>query len=229
MDISLDNLIHNHKDICETFKFFGIDSALQLVEEKYYKIIEANPDNIIFCLNSFLNSLNKAIYHYIIFQTPNSSENCIYYEFKYYSATWNLSSFLSAARNIMNEYIEFLNTSSNQNKHIENACNYIQNHIAEDLSLEKVADSIYVSRCYLCQIFKAYKKINFSEYVNNERVSLAKILLAENKVSIDNISQQCGFSSPSYFSTVFKKNTGMSPREFKKFFSKQIAKNKSEV
>ncbi len=102
------------------------------------------------------------------------------------------------------------------NRHIREACQFIQDHLAENLSLERVAAQIFVNRCYLCQLFKENMQESFSEYVTRKRLEQAQTLLRMSKLSMEKISEQCGFSSAGYFSTVFRKRYGQTPREYRK-------------
>ena len=79
-----------------------------------------------------------------------------------------------------------------------------------------MAQSIYVSPYYLCQLFKEEKKETFSEFVTARRMETAKQLLLGSQLSVDEVAVQCGYGSSSYFSTVFRKQAGVSPREFRK-------------
>ena len=216
MENDLLELLYNQKDVCEQFTSQGLSAALELIKSKEEKIASLSGTRTPLHLRTFLNSLNKCLYHYVLFQRSPSPSNCCYHNFQYVHANLSQGTFLDAARQILLNYEEYLRPVSIQNKHIQEACRFIQEHLDEELSLERVASHIYVSRCHLCQLFRTCKKINFSEYVTMERIALAKTLLVYEKYSIDLVAERCGFSSSSYFSTVFKKKVGMSPREFRK-------------
>ncbi len=101
------------------------------------------------------------------------------------------------------------------------AITYINNHIDDDLSLEKVADSIHVSKNYLSSIFVKNIGYSFSSYINKIKIENSKLKLRHTTKSILNISMECGFNSQTYFCSIFKKFTGITPNEYRK---KQLIK-----
>ena len=92
---------------------------------------------------------------------------------------------------------------------------FIQAHLTEELTLERVAREAYLSRCYICQIFKSLVGCTFGEYVKRERIRRARALLASTNRSIEEIAAACGFHSATYFATVFKGIMGMTPSAFR--------------
>ena len=68
---------------------------------------------------------------------------------------------------------------------------------------------------YLSHIFKKEMGMNYSEYLNNARISYAVSLFNHGVDSVKNVAFLSGFNDPLYFSSVFKKNTGLSPKEYK--------------
>lgn len=97
---------------------------------------------------------------------------------------------------------------------ITNVQKYINNHIEEHLSLNEVAAVFGLSPNYLSILFKKNCQLGFSEYITQAKVSRAKSLLLEQDKKIYEVADQLGFESAFYFSKVFKKVEGISPREF---------------
>jgi len=91
---------------------------------------------------------------------------------------------------------------------------YINEHICEKLSLQGIADSFNISQNYLSQLFKQHYKIGFNEYITKEKIEYAKHLLSNNKIKIYEVAEQLGFENAFYFSKVFKKVVGLSPKEY---------------
>ncbi|WP_367568562.1 response regulator [Lacrimispora sp.] len=97
---------------------------------------------------------------------------------------------------------------------ITNVQKYIDNHVAEKLSLNEVAGVFGLSPNYLSILFKKNSSLGFSEYIAQAKINKAKSLLLEEDMKIYEAADKLGFESAFYFSKVFKKVTGLSPREF---------------
>ncbi len=98
---------------------------------------------------------------------------------------------------------------------VDNCCKYINEHISQKISLQDIADTFGVSPNYMGQLFKKHMDIGISEYITNQKVNEAKGLLKNTSLKIYEISDQLGFEDAFYFSKVFKKNTGMSPKDYR--------------
>lgn len=97
---------------------------------------------------------------------------------------------------------------------ITNVQKYIQKHVTEKLTLNEVAGVFGLSPNYLSILFKKNCQLGFSEYIAQSKVNKAKNLLLEQDMKIYEVADQLGFESAFYFSKVFKKVTGFSPRDF---------------
>lgn len=93
---------------------------------------------------------------------------------------------------------------------------YIGEHLTEEISRKEIADRIGFNPEYLSTVFNKEMKCSLSEYIQRERLSMAKKLLCQTNLSISLIAQNCGFETLSYFSSVFRQKEGMSPREYRK-------------
>ena len=100
-------------------------------------------------------------------------------------------------------------------KEVSDALSYINSNFMESLSLEEVADTVYLSSSYLCRLFKKEVGMNFSSYLLFKRLEEAKRLLEETDMSVMRISGSLSFNDPSYFCRVFKKHTSLTPKEFR--------------
>ncbi|MCL2878702.1 MAG: AraC family transcriptional regulator, partial [Treponema sp.] len=99
------------------------------------------------------------------------------------------------------------------------AVNHIALHYSEDLSLKDIADIVFVSAYYLSHLFRKELNTTFSDYLCKIRVEKAKDMLKKGEdLRINEIAEQTGFHNPNYFTTLFKKATGMPPREYRNFF-----------
>lgn len=101
-----------------------------------------------------------------------------------------------------------------ENDAVEKSAVYIFNHFAENLSLEFLADMTHVSSGYLSKKFKYITGMGVNEYINHIRITKAAELLSSGDISVTEVSYKCGFNDSNYFSTVFKKFKGISPKKY---------------
>ena len=93
---------------------------------------------------------------------------------------------------------------------------YIDEHISENFGVSDVADKLGVSVYYLCHLFKKVTGTTMTEYRNEIRIYKAKQMLLDDKLSVQEIALNLGFSSASYFSELFAKSENVSPTEYRK-------------
>lgn len=93
---------------------------------------------------------------------------------------------------------------------------YINDNLGLRLTLSSVAEKFSFSPNYLSQLFSKYSGESFVEYISSARVAKAKKMLARGEGHIYEIAQKLGFDNAFYFSKVFKKYEGVSPREYLK-------------
>lgn len=101
-----------------------------------------------------------------------------------------------------------------KNHVVSNVQKYILSHIEERLTLNEVAAVFGLSPNYLSALFKKNCQVGFSEYITQKKISRAKSLLLDQERKIYEVAEQLGFESAFYFSKVFKKVEGVSPRDY---------------
>lgn len=89
-----------------------------------------------------------------------------------------------------------------------------------DLSLETLSQKYGVSPCHLSRLFKNITGVCLNEYINISRISAAEKLFSDTSSSITQIATQCGFNSSSYFSAIFKKFKGVTPKKYASMMKK---------
>ena len=90
-----------------------------------------------------------------------------------------------------------------------------RNFFTADISLYSAASHVGISPNYLSTVFARETGEKFIEYLTRIRIEKAKRLLQETAMKSADIARETGFCDPHYFSSIFKKNTGLSPREFR--------------
>lgn len=101
------------------------------------------------------------------------------------------------------------------NQLVELCKKYIFEHIGEEISRTDIAAHVGLSPEYLSSYFKKESGRTLSEFIKHERVAFAKRLLHHTNLPISVITENVGFDSLSYFSTVFRSVVGCSPREYR--------------
>lgn len=91
---------------------------------------------------------------------------------------------------------------------------YIRNHLDERLLISDVAEFFHFSSSYLSQLFAQYSDCSYVDYVTREKITASKIMMASGDKKIYEIAELLGYNSAFYFSKVFKKATGLTPREY---------------
>ncbi len=98
---------------------------------------------------------------------------------------------------------------------VKRAKTYIQEHYSNDISLDEVSREVNISPYYFSKLFKEEAGENFIEYLTNVRIGKAKEMLENPVLSIKEVSILSGYADPNYFSRIFKKQTDMTPSEYK--------------
>lgn len=93
---------------------------------------------------------------------------------------------------------------------------YIKNHLGENLNRSSIAQQFFVHPDYLARLFKKETGQTLGEYLLEERIRKAKSLLIYSDMPMPEIASQVGYENYSYFSALFRKETGTSPRKYRK-------------
>ena len=104
---------------------------------------------------------------------------------------------------------------SKGNEITKKAIRYISQNFSRSLTLDKVAEHVHLNSAYFSTLFKQSTGSSFKEYLNMVRIEESKRLLSNTDYSIIDISLATGFEDQSYFSKVFKKYTGLTPKQYR--------------
>lgn len=103
---------------------------------------------------------------------------------------------------------------SRKDKYIELVLEYIREHYKEKITLSRMSSLLNISQGHLSSIFKKQTGKNFSDYVTEVKIEKAKELIGTYQYMMYEVSDMLGFDTQYYFSAVFKKITGYTPKEY---------------
>ncbi|THE13465.1 AraC family transcriptional regulator [Bacillus timonensis] len=124
-----------------------------------------------------------------------------------------------------------------QSKHVKNESTetnqlairikeFIDKNYKTNIKLEDIADELFINKYYLSHVFKEHMQISPINYLINRRIGEAKNMLVSTELKVGEIAKILGYENPNYFSLLFKKTTGETPRQFKENHKKNLYYNK---
>jgi two-component system response regulator YesN len=203
-------------DIKKAFEEFDTDTLTLIFNQitdifrnhnaRYLKSIDA-ASNILYLAISLLPEGEETVAR--IFQDDPDGYRSLYRQTNVDQVVEWLLLFRDGLCDVLNEQ------KKNYKNHIViNVKKYIDSHIDEKLNLNDVSSVFGISPNYLSQLFKKFNEIGFTDYINQMKIAKAKELMTESTLKIYEIADQLGFESSFYFSKVFKKVEGCSPRDY---------------
>ena len=104
---------------------------------------------------------------------------------------------------------------STKNTHVINTLKYINDNITEPLTLNSVCNEVHLSKEYTSKVFKREMGVTVTQYINQQKLEIAKNLLLSNEFDLQSIAEKVGYQNYNYFSRIFKKNFGITPINMK--------------
>jgi two-component system response regulator YesN len=99
---------------------------------------------------------------------------------------------------------------------VERSLGFIHEHYARDFDIDELASQVAVSPSYLFRMFKKKMQVTPMHYRNTVRVDKAKLLLADQRLTVDDVAERVGFDDPKYFARVFRDLTGTTPSAYRR-------------
>ena len=134
---------------------------------------------------------------------PDSIGNTVTWLF---SAVTALSVFLEEARQSQN--------------YTQQACAYVMEHLNQEFTRQDIADHVHLSQNHLARLFRRETGMSISEFILQERMKRAFQLLTGTKLAVGDIALKCGYENYSYFLTLFRRVSGMTPSQYREKYSK---------
>ena len=113
------------------------------------------------------------------------------------------------------EQVEQLHRGKHPTRLALDVANYVRHHLSEPISVDAMAEELFLSRPYLSSKFKRETGLTLTAYILNEKTEEAKRLLRWSDKSASAIASYLGFSSHGHFIKVFKKYAGLTPQEYR--------------
>ncbi len=121
-------------------------------------------------------------------------------------------------RLVQSQHLEQVYTESSEIQNqtrLHYVLNYISGHLTDGIVVNELSKKAYMSRNLFFKWFKEQVGITPLEFINNERIKMAKQLLKDTRTSITTVSLQCGFTDVNYFVRLFKKTEGITPAVYR--------------
>lgn len=113
--------------------------------------------------------------------------------------------------------LKLTSAMSSDHSTLRSVLTFCAGHYTEDLSLDYVANSLHLSRCYISHLFSQKLSLGFNDYVNTLRIREACYLLLNTDTKIADISEEVGFGSIRTFNRAFQKTIGKTPAEYRMY------------
>lgn len=104
---------------------------------------------------------------------------------------------------------------------VQKAITYVDTDLAGNLTLSTISKALNISSSYLSTLFKKETGQTLTDYISNRRVSHAKHLLETTRLQVQTVAQHCGIVDVQYFSKIFKRITGKTPKEYRESSNKK--------
>lgn len=144
----------------------------------------------------------------------SSKENETYYQ----NALKGMYGAKEYARNLVSRAVRYETYINKTESVTEQIRQYIDAHFKEEIRRDDLSSMVYLNTDYMSRIFKKEIGVSISSYIIQKRVEEAKRLLSQSNLPINTVSIYVGYSNFSYFTKMFKENTGYSPLEYRRKF-----------
>ena len=196
----------NASDLERTLEMLGIPEVGKTLFNKNVAVIQLNSD-----LNNRIDRQMRSMSEYYASNTYDSNARIIL----------GLMDILLLC---YDQCLEKKPLKQNTNTLFSRTISYINENISSDLTIDRIAENNYVSKYYLCRMFKKMLGVSIMKYILNQRLTLAKEQLINSDMNCSNIAMNLGFSSFSYFCRVFKQQEGITPSGYRSLHRKQLQK-----
>lgn len=233
---SLDEAYSNNREILTARLKEDDIIAGRLVSEGSYLKKVANKLGVLApdCPDPYLKKSVSDIVNEIILQDKESILNAIFEQYPVNCTNTTdfdvkkldrmIDSFEASAHKderLLTEIISLLEKAPSRDESIQHiidrAQKYIEANLMHDVSLSSIAEHMNVSKYYLSHLFRTVTGITITEFRNELRLTAAKNMLIHTQKSIDEISEETGFSSAAYFTEIFTRAEKIPPSKYRRY------------
>lgn len=211
VDVSV-NLEAVSKELSHYIELGDYVNGKRIVEELFQRMKQTDPDTIRACMKALLDRLFIYVKE---FQVVIHSKEKEYEMYLHYIGTCTeLKSYMLHILHIAIDYIQSERKKGSQAR-IDIAKKYMKQHYMESITLNDLADYVELNPSYFSNLFKVETGVNFSDYLLEIRMDMAKRLLRDPKHKIYEVGNLVGYEDVVSFGRAFKKKIGMSPKEYR--------------
>ena len=211
--VSIDNKNINVHELIQLMRgkkvVLGLtDSHLTLVQRVLYtNALNVSDKVMLISLRTPYDVLGQTLpdCHICLYEYTNQSLNALIKVFKHKKANGKLPVKLSQKEKYKTERGHLM----------EGIMNYIDDHYSKNLTLDDLGEEFYISGGYVSYLFKEKLDTTFIKYLNKVRINKAKDLLKSSYYRIYEISNLCGYQDQNYFTKIFKKYVGVTPKKYR--------------
>lgn len=98
---------------------------------------------------------------------------------------------------------------------VQKAVAFIDTDLTGNLSLSTISQTLNISSSYLSTLFKKETGQTLTDYISHRRINYAKHLLETTRLQVQTVAQHCGIVDVQYFSKIFKRITGVTPKQYR--------------
>ncbi len=211
-----------HYTMPETYEIYD-RSKILISAEEFSRILNSLADNSLW-KNIFT---PDSLVYAVIPEDDRQSVESLYEEIQKFSSDKNYSDIVFTGcvmKLLFYLHKNIIKNVSPSYGSIYKAIAYINENIFEDITIDDVCAEAHMSKYHFCRVFKKNTGRTVMSYILKTRVVLAQTMLKKENLTIADVSRLCGFSSVSYFSRVFKKETGFSPLKYRKHIEEKHCK-----
>lgn len=153
-------------------------------------------------------------------ETNNKAEYCGDEQISVYNRIFQAETISEARQYFWQVLSSICNTlalkmKKRNSKIIENIKKFVDEHYSEQIVVEDIAGNVFLSACYATTLFRKETGESINKYLSNVRMKKAMEYLKDEAARIAEVAQKVGYNNVTYFSSIYKNYTGLSPREYR--------------